>query len=72
MILQEANTISDNWQMCRVMRKYCDEKGFVWSVRLKIGSVDQGDMNNIVDRPVSIMLLLEKEEEADENVLESP
>ena len=42
------------------------------SVRSKIGSVDQQDMNNIVDRPVSIMLLLEKEEEVDENLFESP
>ena len=42
------------------------------SVRSKIGSVDQLDMNNIVDRPVSIMLLLEKEEEVDENLFESP
>ena len=29
MILQEANTIRDNCQMCRVMQKYCHEKGFV-------------------------------------------
>ena len=42
------------------------------SVRSKIGSVDQRDMNNIVDRPVSIMLLLEKEEEVDESLFESP
>ena len=73
MILQEANTIRNDWQMCRVMQTYCDEKGFVQSVRLKIRSVDQADINSNVDRPVSkVALLLESEEEVDENVLESP
>ena len=37
-------------------------KGFVQSVRLKIGSVDQAGRNNIVNRPVSkVVLLLESE-----------
>ena len=37
-------------------------KGFVQSVRLKIGSVDQAGRNNIVNRPVSkVVLLLECE-----------
>ena len=73
MILQEANTIRNDWQMCRVMQTYCDEKGFVQSVRLKIRSVDQADINSNVDGPVSkVALLLESEEEVDENVLESP
>ena len=67
-IFQEANTIRTDWQMCRVMETYCDEKGFARSVRLKIGTVDQAGRNNIVDRPVSKVLC----EEVDENVLESP
>ena len=42
------------------------------SVRLRIGSVDQVDRNNNVDRPVSkVVLLLESTEEVDKNVLES-
>ena len=50
---------------------YCDGKGFLWSVRLKIGSVDLADSNNIVNRPVSkVALLLESEEEVDKKVLE--
>ena len=71
-ILQEANTIRNDWQMCRVMKTYCNEKGFVRSVRLKIGSVDQGGRNNIVDRPVSKVVLFLESEEVDENVLETP
>ena len=47
-------------------------KGFVQSVRLKIGSVDQAGRNNIVDRPVSKVVLLLESEEVDENMLESP
>ena len=27
-ILQEANTIRNDWQMCRVIQTYCDDKGF--------------------------------------------
>ena len=46
-------------------------KGFVQSVRLKIGSVNQAGRNNIVDRPVSKVVLLLESEEVDENVLES-
>ena len=38
-IFQEANTIRNDWQMSEVMETY-DEKGFVRSVKLKIGSVD--------------------------------
>ena len=58
--------------MCRVIQIYFDEKGFVRSVRLGIGSVDQVDRNNNVDRPVSkVVLLLESTEEVDKNVLES-
>ena len=58
--------------MCRVIQIYFDEKGFVQSVRLRIGSVDQVDRNNNVDRPVSkVVLLLESTEEVDKNVLES-
>ena len=60
-ILQEANTISND----------CDEKGFVWSVRLRIGSIDQAGRNNIVDRPVSKVALLLESEKIDKNVLES-
>ena len=40
-IFQEANTIRNDWQMSEVVETYCDEKGFVRSVKLKIGSVDQ-------------------------------
>ena len=70
-ILQEANTIRNDWYMCRVMETYCNEKGFVRSGRSKIGSVDQAGRNNIVDRPVSkVVLLLESEEV--ENVLQTP
>ena len=58
--------------MCRVMETYYDEKGFVWSVGLKIGSVNQAGRNNIVDQPVSKVVLLLESEEVDENVLESP
>ena len=58
--------------MCRVIQIYFDEKGFVRSVRLRIGSVDQVDRNNNVDRPVSkVVLLLGSTEEVDKNVLES-
>ena len=71
-ILQVANTIRDDWPMCRVMETYCDEKGFVRNVTLKIGSVDQVGRNNIVDRPVSKVVLLLEGEEVDENVLQSP
>ena len=71
-ILQEANTIRNNWQMCKVIQTHCDEKGLVGSVRLKIGTVDQAGRNNIVDRPVSKVVLLLESEEVDENVLESP
>ena len=53
MILQEANTTRNDWQMCRVMETYCDEKELMRSVRLKIRSVDQAVSNNIVDRPMS-------------------
>ena len=53
MILQEANTIRNDWQICRVMQTYYNEKGLVRSVRLKIGSVDPAGRNNIVDGPVS-------------------
>ena len=42
------------------------------SVKLKIGSVDQGGRNNIVDRPVSKIVLFLESEEVDENVFESP
>ena len=52
--------------MCRVMKIYCGDKGFVRSVRLKSGSVDQAGMNNIVDRPVSKVVLLLESEEVDE------
>ena len=65
-ILQEANTIRNEWQMCRVMKIYCGDKGFVRSVRLTFGSVDQAGMNNIVDRPVSKVVLLLESEEVDE------
>ena len=58
--------------MCKVMQTHCDEKEFVGSVRLKIGSVDQAGRNNIVDRPVLKVVLLLESEEVDENVLESP
>ena len=71
-ILQEANSIRDDWHMCRVMETYRDEKGFVWSVRLEIWSVDQAGRKNIVNRPVSKVVLLLESEEVDENVLESP
>ena len=58
--------------MCRVMQTYCDDKGFVRSVRLKIGrSVDQAARNNTMNRPVSKVVLLLEKEEVDENVLES-
>ena len=70
-ILQEANTIRDDWHMCRVMETYCDEKEFVWSVKLEIWSVDQAGRKNIVNRPVSKVVLLLESEEVDENVLES-
>ena len=70
-ILQEANTIRNDWQMCRFMETYCDEKEFVRSVRLKTGSVNQAGRNNIVDRPVSQVALLLEIEEIDKNVLES-
>ena len=70
-ILQEANTIRNDWQMNRVMQAYCDEKGFVRSVRLKIESINQTDRNNIVDRLVSKVVLLLESEEVDEKVLES-
>ena len=72
-ILREANTIRNDWQICRVMQTYCVGKGFVQSIRLKLGNVDLADSNNIVDRPVSKVLLLlesEEEEEVDEKVLE--
>ena len=55
MILQEANTTRNDWQMCRVIEKYCDEKELMRSVRLKIRSVDQAGRNNIMDRPMSKM-----------------
>ena len=58
--------------MCKVIQTHCDEKGLVESVRLKIGSADQAGRNNIVDRPVSKVVLLLESEEVDENVLESP
>ena len=70
-ILQEANTIRNDWHMCRFMETYCDEKEFVRSVRLKTGSVNQAGRNNIVDRPVSQVALLLEIEEIDKNVLES-
>ena len=58
--------------MCRVMQTYCDDKGYVRSVRLKIGrSVDQAARNNTMNRPVSKVVLLLEKEEVDENVLES-
>ena len=58
--------------MCRVMQTYCDDKGFVRSVRLKIGrSVDQAGRNNTMNRPVSKVVLLLESEEVDEKVLES-
>ena len=71
MILQEANTIRNDWQMYRVMQAYCDEKGFVRIVRLKIEIIKQTDKNKIVDRPVSKVVLLLESEEVNEKVLES-
>ena len=71
MILQEANTIWNDWQMCTVMQTYCDEKGLVQSVRLRIGSVDQAGRNNIVDRPLSKFVLLLVSENVFENLLKS-
>ena len=53
------------------MQMYCDGKGFVISVRLKIGSVDLADTNNIVDRPVSKVLLLLESKEVNKKVRES-
>ena len=47
-------------------------KGFVQSVRLKIGSVNQAGRNNTVDRPVSKVVLLLESEDVDENMLKSP
>ena len=47
-------------------------KGFVQSVRLKIGSVNQAGRNNIVDRPVSKVVLLLESEDVDENMLKFP
>ena len=58
--------------MCKVIQTHCDEKGLVGSVRLKIETVDQAGRNNIVDRPVSKVVLLLESEEVAENVLESP
>ena len=57
--------------MYRVMQAYCDEKGFVRIVRLKIESIKQTDKNNIKDRPVSKVVLLLESEEVNEKVLES-
>ena len=72
-ILQEANTVRNDWQICRVMQTYYDDKGFVQSIRLKIGNVEPAGSNNIVDRPVSkVVLLLESKENVEENVLEFP
>ena len=71
-ILQDANTIRNDWKMCRVMQTYCDKKGFVQSARLKIGSVNQAGRNNIMDRPISKVVLLLESEEVDEKVHESP
>ena len=70
-ILQELNTIRNGWEMCRVMQTSCDQKWLVRSVRLKIGSAEQAGRNNIVDRPVSKVVLLFESEEVDENVLQS-
>ena len=53
------------------MQTYCDEKRLVRSVRLKIGSVDKAGRNNIVDRPLSKVVLLLESEEVDENLLKS-
>ena len=72
MILQEANTIRNDWQIFRVTQTYCDDKGFVRSVRLKIWSVDLVDSNNTVDRPVSKVVLLLQNEEVDEKKLKYP
>ena len=73
MILQEANTVRNDWQICRVMQTYYDEKGFFQSLRLKIGNVEPAGSNNIVNRPVSkVVLLLESKENVEENVLEFP
>ena len=71
MILQEANTIRNGWEMCRDMQTSCDQKSLVRSVRLKIGSAEQGGRNNIVERPVSKAVLLFESEAVDENVLQS-
>ena len=67
-ILQEANSIMNDWHMCRVMETYFDEKGFVQSVRLKTGTVNHAGRNNIVDRPVPKVVLLLESEEVDKNV----
>ena len=57
-------------QICSVMQTYCDDKRFVQNVRLKIGSVDLADSNNILDRPASeAVLLLEREQEVDKKCL---
>ena len=61
MILQEANTTRNDWQMCRVMETSCDEKEFMQSVRLKIRSVDQAGRNNTEDRPMSKVCYFLKE-----------
>ena len=62
-ILQEANTIRNDWQMCRVMQTFCDDKGFVQSVRLKIGIVKPTGRNSIADAPVTkVKLFLESED----------
>ena len=70
-ILEDANTIRNDWHTCTFMETYCDEKEFVRSVRLKTESVNQAGRNNIVDRPVSKVALLLEIEETDENMLDS-
>ena len=54
-----------------MMQMFCDEKGFIWSERLKFGSVNQADSGDTVDRPVSKVIILLESEDVDENMLKS-
>ena len=57
--------------MCIMIQMFCDENGFIWSERLKFGSVNQADSGDTVDRPVSKVIILLESEDVDENMLKS-
>ena len=72
MILQEANTIRNDWQMRSVMHTYYDDKGFIQSIILKIRNVNPTSSKNLCRDQYHVMLPLESKEESCQKCAQIP